>query len=460
MFICHPEDWDWHRFFYTLPGRNQRNAYLELKSISSETEGSPDACEFALKIHALLSVAILLMAAIAILDHSIVDDGLVPVKDQVAGKRLVSELVEFAAGLGMTVHKWASNDPSILPPGTPQRDLVELNSHDLDAQYPEGKALGIVWHTRTDEMSFAPLKPVLAPVWTKRVALSCLMSFYSPDGLGLPLEMAGRFLFRQTWELGLHWDEPINSIFTKRWKAWEHQMGHVGHIRYPRSVGSTFHEIHIFCDASGEGYGAAAYVKTDLGVFLCYAKGKIVKSISQTIPTLEMEACVVGKKMVPKLLRVYPDVSVQNVHYHTDADNVLTWIKVPGRDLPRPIARRAAMIREDTLVQNWHHVPTDLNPADILSRGSKAINLVNNKLWWHGPEYIAKGDLPRDRIVAKPHIPMPDEAAMARMVGIFVLAEPRPRLPTLFLVSSFRRGCRIMYYVRLFITKTLRRQDQ
>ena len=83
------------------------------------------------------------MAAIAILDHSIVDDGLVPVKDQAAGKRLVEELVEFAAGLGMKVHKWASNDPSILPPGTPQRDLVELNSHDLDAQYPEGKALSV-----------------------------------------------------------------------------------------------------------------------------------------------------------------------------------------------------------------------------------------------------------------------------------------------------------------------------
>ena len=167
----------------------------------------------------------------------------------------------------MKVHKWASNDPSILPPGTIQRDLVELNSMDLEAQYPEGKALGIVWHTKTDEMSFAPLKPTLATKWTKRMALSCLMSFYSPDGLGLPLEMSGRFLFRQTWQLGLNWDDELNPTFTRKWKAWEHQMGHLGHIKYPRSVGSEFHEAHIFCDASGDGYGAVCYIKSDKGDF-------------------------------------------------------------------------------------------------------------------------------------------------------------------------------------------------
>ena len=113
-------------------------------------------------------------------------------------------------------------------------------------------------------------------------------------------------------------------------------MGHVAHIKYPRSVGSVFYELHICCDASSEGYGAVAYVKTDLGVFLCYARGKVVKSISQTILTLEMEACVIGMKMLPKLLRSYPTVPIENIHYHTDSDNALNWIKVPGRDLPRP----------------------------------------------------------------------------------------------------------------------------
>ena len=165
---------------------------------------------------------------------------------------------------------------------------------------PDSKALGIVWHTRTDTMSFNTMKPILTEKWTKRTALSCLMSFYSPDGLGLPMEMTGRFLFRQTWELGLDWEDTLNTTFTKKWKAWAHQMGHVGHIHYPRSIGSNIVEIHIFCDASGQGYGAAAYAKTEIGTSLIYAKGKIVKSISQTIPMLELEACVVAFLMIPQ----------------------------------------------------------------------------------------------------------------------------------------------------------------
>ena len=386
-----PEDWDWHRFFYTFPGEEKARIF-RAKVHQFGSRGSPDSTCFAMKLHALICIATLIQAAIAILDHCIVDDGLIPIKDRDTGKQLVTEVVQFAAGLGMTVHKWASNDPSILPPGTTQRDLVELNSMDLEAQYPEGKALGIVWHTKTDEMSFAPLKPTLAQKWTKRIALSCLMSFYSPDGIGLPLETAGRFLFRQTWQLGLDWDDELNPAFTRKWKAWEHQMGHLGHVKYPRSVGSQFTEAHTFCDASGDGYGAVCYIKSDKGIFVCYAKGKTVKSISLTIPTLEMESCVCGSKLVKIITRVY-GLSLEQIHFWSDSHNALSWIMNPSRDLPRPIARRATMLREETIISNWHYVPTDLNPADVLSRGCKAINLVSHhSLWWHGPKFLHTGE--------------------------------------------------------------------
>ena len=41
------------------------------------------------------------------------------------------------------------------------------------------------------------------------------------------------------------------------------------------------------------------------------------------------------------------------------------------------------------------------------------------------------------------------------MVGIFTVLEPdrRDKFPTLFLTSSFRRGCRILYWVHLFLLK-------
>ena len=72
------------------------------------------------------------------------------------------------------------------------------------------------------------------------------------------MEMLGRFLFRQTWELGTDWDEPLNALITRRWKQFQKHMESVNRIRDPKSVGSQPEQIHIFCDASSEGYGACA----------------------------------------------------------------------------------------------------------------------------------------------------------------------------------------------------------
>lgn len=36
----------------------------------------------------------------------------------------------------------------------------------------------------------------------------------------------------------------------------------------------------------------------------------------------------------------------------------------------------------------WLHVPTAVNPADIILRGSSASELANSKLWHYGPEFL------------------------------------------------------------------------
>ncbi len=38
------------------------------------------------------------------------------------------------------------------------------------------------------------------------------------------------------------------------------------------------------------------------------------------------------------------------------------------------------------------YVPTKQNPADIASRGTTATQLVENKLWWNGPEFLTKSN--------------------------------------------------------------------
>ncbi|XP_041564840.1 uncharacterized protein LOC121467484 [Drosophila elegans] len=39
----------------------------------------------------------------------------------------------------------------------------------------------------------------------------------------------------------------------------------------------------------------------------------------------------------------------------------------------------------------WHHVPTDLNPADVVSRGCTPKELLEHSLWANGPPFLLKG---------------------------------------------------------------------
>uniref|UniRef100_A0A1B0DFT0 Uncharacterized protein n=1 Tax=Phlebotomus papatasi TaxID=29031 RepID=A0A1B0DFT0_PHLPP len=41
-----------------------------------------------------------------------------------------------------------------------------------------------------------------------------------------------------------------------------------------------------------------------------------------------------------------------------------------------------------TDVHKWNHVPTDANPADIISRGMYPVDLLKSSLWWNGPQFI------------------------------------------------------------------------
>ncbi|GFX28694.1 integrase catalytic domain-containing protein [Trichonephila clavipes] len=48
--------------------------------------------------------------------------------------------------------------------------------------------------------------------------------------------------------------------------------------------------------------------------------------------------------------------------------------------------------QENTLHLEWNHVPSVLNPADLVPRGLHPCDLPNLRLWWHGPQFPGKSD--------------------------------------------------------------------
>ena len=53
------------------------------------------------------------------------------------------------------------------------------------------------------------------------------------------------------------------------------------------------------------------------------------------------------------------------------------------------VANRLAIIEQNTELDCWRHVPSNLNPTDLASRGIRA-NSSEMKKWLEGPEFLTK----------------------------------------------------------------------
>ena len=73
--------------------------------------------------------------------------------------------------------------------------------------------------------------------------------------------------------------------------------------------------------------------------------------------------------------------------FWTDSSTCLYWLHTK-ENLTTYVANRVCFILDNTQPTQWKHVTTDQNPADVPTRGSPVAALVNNDLWWAGPEFL------------------------------------------------------------------------
>ena len=65
-------------------------------------------------------------------------------------------------------------------------------------------------------------------------------------------------------------------------------------------------------------------------------------------------------------------------------------IQVQSREYKLFIAHRVGEIHEFSAPNHWRYVPTDVNPADLGTRGLTVEELASGDLWWNGPEFLKK----------------------------------------------------------------------
>ncbi|GBO00123.1 hypothetical protein AVEN_85239-1, partial [Araneus ventricosus] len=201
------------------------------------------------------------------------------------------------------------------------------------------------------------------------------------------------------WKLKIDWNDSLPEREAEEWKRFLNSLHSINQLCIPRHVLCEFPEkleVHGFADASERAYGAVVYLKSSAGErncvrFLC-SKSRVAPLKSISVPKLELCAAVLLAQLVKRVLCAIK-LEINDIYLWSDSTIVLAWIQHEPWGLKTFVANRIAAIQELPKKEQWFHVSSGNNPADVLSRGLAPEKLCNNELWWTGPSFL-QADFP------------------------------------------------------------------
>ena len=107
----------------------------------------------------------------------------------------------------------------------------------------------------------------------------------------------------------------------------------------------------------------------------------------QSIPRLELLKANIFARLASNIRNALELSQNAEFFYWVDSKTVLYWIK-NAKPWKQYVLTRVKKIRECTTQDSWRHCPGVQNPADLPSRGMNARELVNEKRWRKGPEFL------------------------------------------------------------------------
>jgi len=248
---------------------------------------------------------------------------------------------------------------------------------------------------KTDEFTFNSTPASEDLVVTKRSFLRELSKVLDPLGFLAPFHIRAKMIMQEIWLTGADWDEQLGPDLHQKAVQWLTELLEIPAVRFPRCLQLNHetrqNQLHVFVDASQDAYGAVVYdVKSydsgEISSRLVSAKSRVSPLKSVSIPRLELMAAVLGVNLLMAVAdALQSDITCAILW--TDSQNVLCWIKNHSKHFKSFVANRVSFIQEHTVPCQWKYVPTEINAADILSRGTCVAGL-NNKAWMCGPTFL------------------------------------------------------------------------
>ena len=304
---------------------------------------------------------------------------------------------------GFDLSKWMANHTELVkkwPVDERAKELKPLGS-DLTGELPQVKALGVAWNCQTDTFTFESrnLKKQVSDVAS---VLSILASIYDPLGIVAPFVLSGKQIFQEIWKKGKGWKNPVPESYVKLWNDWLDQLPIVAELEIPRWYGFPSRAekaLHVFSDASTQGYGAVSYlVAKDCKPAFVAAKTRVVPEKRRgNIPRLELQAVLVAIRLAKTILEELPDDNITRLFVWTDSSTVWWWLTNEDVRYDTFIGNRVTEIHDVVesfkIPTEWRFVPTKENPADLASRGADhgaTVFKEQFEFWIHGPEFLLK----------------------------------------------------------------------
>jgi hypothetical protein len=335
-----------------------------------------------------------------------VDDFMKSLKTEDEAMMFAQQLMQLLQDGGFTLCKWISNSRAVLQaiPAEKRADSVKDLTDKSCSALPTERALGMRWNVEEDTFCFQ-IQQLDRPS-TRRGILSTTCSIFDPCGMLSPFVLKAKLIVQDLARVKLGWDEKIPTDHQEAWSCWKRDLSLLSGFSMCRSVKpATFGQVKKiqlvhFCDASQKAYGTVSYLRLVDGFDMIHcafisSKCHLAPVKGQTIPRLELMAATTAAKQESVLRReldlMHSEVAVESAFF-TDSQIVLHYIHNVGKRYCVFVANRLSIIHSVSREQQWHHVPTTVNPADDVSRGLTARELLQAKHWLHGPTFLWSHD--------------------------------------------------------------------
>lgn len=256
--------------------------------------------------------------------------------------------------------------------------------------------LVLKWYIIADEFTYE-VKAEPLNEFTKRKILSTIGQIYDPNGFIEPFIVTAKVLVQKLWQLKLGWDDSVPKEIVQIWNSIWKPIKELEKVRIPRWLNIEANaklQLHGFADASTQAYGGGMYLRAiqpngDISCRLIASKSRVAPIKTVTIPRLELAAA----DLLGQLLDlVRNSMELQNLDYFLWSDSMIAlhWINKPVHELKIFVGNRVKRITKNSESKRWQHVRTHDNPADLISRGLTANEIIKNPLWWNGSYWLCK----------------------------------------------------------------------